>query len=105
MSADLARSSGLGANFGTETVNLFNNQLLHSFDAIFLFKGEVEFLVRLFITELGKGTFDHLRLRRSAHRLGRAKLGDTGGSVPPRSSGALRDQSIAFGTEDRWRSG
>src|ERR1700722_5984204 len=44
LSTNLARRSGLGANLRPEGIHLFNNELLHPINGIFLFKPKVEFL-------------------------------------------------------------
>lgn len=45
LTADLTRSPGLRTNFSAEGVDLVDDQLLHAFDAVFLLKAKVEFLL------------------------------------------------------------
>lgn len=38
----LTSSAGLSANFGSETLDFLDDEFLHSFDGVFLFKAEIE---------------------------------------------------------------
>jgi hypothetical protein len=52
LTSDLPCRSGLGTNLCAEGVNFSNDQLFHSFDTVFFFEPEIEFLIKSFQTLL-----------------------------------------------------
>lgn len=44
LTANLVRDAGLLAHFGAEASDLFDNELLHALNGVFLLKAEVKYL-------------------------------------------------------------